>query len=389
MTDEQLRGLIEADDLGLIAIKAKRTPQSSEEERVLEGFRQILDFVEARGTAPAKLAADMNERLLHARLTAIRGNPAWREKLLPFDKEFELLAVDEESAPLTIDDLLNDDFLDSLEAEASDIFDLKHLPNPKDIEGPDYVAQRKTCSDFGKFEGKFVACHADLRAGQRKLLPFANEQQIEAGKFYVMGGVLLYVDKVGERFEKNGKWNARLRLVFENGTESDMLLRSLASELYKDGRRVTQLDEKVLDEMLVDEADKETGYIYVLRSLSDKPAIRAVPNLFKIGLARESVETRIKNAANEPTYLMAPVAVVRTYRCFNMNLPKLENLMHRFFDPAAVKVQVVDGEGNYHTPQEWFSVPIETVETAVRMLISGDIVNYRFDPATGEIQPKA
>jgi len=146
MTDEQLRGLIEADDLGLIAIKAKRTPQSSEEERVLEGFRQILDFVEARGTAPAKLAADMNERLLHARLTAIRGNPAWREKLLPFDKEFELLAVDEESAPLTIDDLLNDDFLDSLEAEASDIFDLKHLPNPKDIEGPDYVAQRTSAS---------------------------------------------------------------------------------------------------------------------------------------------------------------------------------------------------------------------------------------------------
>ena len=200
-----------------------------------------------------------------------------------------------------------------------------------------------------------------------------------------LGGILLLVTEVGERVVKNGKWNARLRCIFENGTESDMLLRSLASELYKDGRRVTLLDDKLMNEMLVTDDDKATGYIYVLRSLSQHPDIKAIPNLYKIGLARQSIETRIQNAANEPTYLMAAVALVSTFQCYNVNLPKLENLLHRFFDPAAAKIQVTDAQGNYHTPKEWFSIPLATIETAVRLLISGEIVNYTYNPSTGQI----
>jgi hypothetical protein len=392
MTDEELDKLIAADDLGLTKPKPKRTPQTTEEERLLEGFREIVRFVENTGAAPVELGAGMNERLLFTRLNAIRQSHTLHERLLPYD-EYGLLKsevpIPAKVPPATIDDILNDTFLDSLETEAPDIFTIKNIPLTKEIDGPDYVAQRKPCKDFHVFEEQFQSCQQELKAEKRRLLPFANEQQIEVGKFYVLRGILLLVTEVGERVEKNGKWNARLRCIFENGTESDMLLRSLASELYKDGRRVTELDEKALNAMLVTDADKAAGFIYVLRSLSEHPDIKAVPNLYKIGLARRSIETRIQNAANEPTYLMAPVVLVSTFQCYNVSLTKLENLMHRFFAEAAVKVQVVDGEGKYHTPEEWFSVPLETIETAVRLLISGEIVYYLYDSTTGTITLRA
>ena len=390
MTDEELEKLIAADDLGLTKPKPKRTPQTSEEERLLEGFQELISFVETTGAAPVELGGGINERLLFSRLNAHRKNPAQCERLLPFD-EYGLLGgemaapVKETPQPVTMDDILDDAFFDSLDAGTPDIFTLKHLPLAKDIVAPDYVAQRKPCKDFAVFEEQFQDCQRELKTETRRLLPFANEQQIEVGKFYVLRGILLLVTEVGERVVKNGKWNARLRCVFENGTESDMLLRSLASELYKDGRRVTELDEKTLNTMLVTDDDKAAGFIYVLRSLSEHPDIQAVSNLYKIGLARRSIETRIQNAENEPTYLMAPVALVSTFQCYNVNLPKLENLLHRFFDHATAKVQVTDAQGNYHTPKEWFSVPIETIETAVRLLISGEIVNYRYDSSTGTV----
>ena len=370
MTDEELDNLIAADDLGLTKPKSKHTPQTSEEERLLEGFQELVCFVVTTGAAPVELGDGLNEQLLFTRLNAIRQNPAQCERLLPFD-EYGLLKgevavpVNEAPRPSTLADILGDAFLDSLEAEAPDIFTIKYIPLAKDIEAPDYVAQRKPCKDFHVFEEQFQSCQQELKAGKRRLLPFAKEQHIEVGMFYVLRGILLLVTEVGERVEKNGKWNARLRCIFENGTESDMLLRSLARELYRDGRRVTELDENVLNAMLVTDDDKAAGFIYVLRSLSEHPDIKAVPNLYKIGLARRSIETRIKNAVNEPTYLMAPVALVSTFQCYNVNLPKLESLLHRFFDHATAKVQVTDAQGNYHTPQEWFSVPIETIETAV------------------------
>jgi hypothetical protein len=392
MTDEELDRLIAADDLGLTKPKSKRTPQTSEEERLLEGFHEIIRFVEDTGAAPTELGAGMNERLLFTRLKAIRQNHAQCARLLPFD-EYGLLKdeavipkIEPPSAPATIDDVLNDPFLDSLETVAQDIFTLKHVPLTKDIDSPDYVAQRKPCKDFQVFEEQIRNCQQELKTEKRRLLHFANEQQIEVGKFYVLRGILLLVSEVGERTEKNGKWNARLRCIFENGTESDMLLRSLASELYKDGRIVTEPDEKLLSSMLVTDEDKNSGYIYVLRSLSQHPDIKAIPNLYKVGLARQSIETRIQNAANEPTYLMAPVTLVCSFQCYNVNLSKLENLLHRFFDHAAAKVQVTDSQGNYHTPKEWFSVPLESIETAIRLLISGEIVKYAYDATSGQVR---
>ncbi|HAL70270.1 MAG TPA: hypothetical protein DCP71_00655 [Verrucomicrobiales bacterium] len=406
MTDEQLEALIADDDLGLLIAKPKRTPQTTEEERLLESFQDILRFVAATGAAPTRLGTGLHERRLYSRLVKIRLSPHQCERLKPFDEhglltplteaeepllpdEVEAIQPDEEeAAPVSIEDLLNDPFFDEVETDASDIFNLKHVPARKDLDSADYVAQRKPCKDFQLYEEQFIQCQKDLKDGRRRLLPFANEQHIEVGKFFVLRGVLLLVVEMGERAEMKGRTNSRLRCVFENGTEGDLLLRSLSSQLYKkgDGMRVSELDANLMDEMLVTEEDKSAGYIYVLRSLSQHPDILSIPNLYKIGLARMSIETRIQNAVNEPTYLMAPVSLVSSFQCYNVNLTKMENLLHRFFEAAIVKVQVKNLEGNYFTPQEWFSVPLEAVETAVRLLISGEIVHYRYDADAEQVE---
>jgi hypothetical protein len=386
MTDAQLDQLIADDDLGLLKVKAKKTPQTTEEEKLLAGFQEILRFVESHEVAPSKHGDHLSERLLFARLEAIRHDPVQREMLKKFD-EYGLLHMQEDKTPESIEEVLDDNFLDSLDHGGSQILNIRNILRPKDIESPDYVAQRKPCKNFSLFDDQFKQCQEEIKHGKRTLLAFANESQIEAGMFYVLRGVLLLVTEVGEKIRKNGKWNARSRCIFENGTESNMLVRSLSAELYKDGRRVTELKDHLLNPMIVTKDDTATGHIYVLRSLSENTEIKSTPNLYKIGLSRRSVETRIQNAQNEATYLMAPVAVVSTFQCFNVNLDKLEKLIHRFFDSAKVDIQVTDLEGRYVTPNEWFSVPLPCVTHAIRLLISGEILKYRYDRKIEEIVP--
>jgi len=397
MTDKQLQKLIKEDEFGFLAVKPSSTSRTPDEERVLEIYEPIADFIRVNEFPPEQYSGDQTERRLAHQLAGLQNDEKCRNLLRKID-EFGLFGegseclnkVAEEPAvygtPQTIEDVLCDPALAELlgsDEDASNIFDLKHVPAPADVESPDYVAQRSPCVDFEEFEPILHECQGDLRAKRRRLLPFANEQNIEVGHFYVLRGVLLYIAAIGDRVVKKGKWNARLRCIFENGTESDMLLRSLSSELYKDGRRVTLKDEEVLDKFLVSDDDKSSGFIYVLRSLSQDDQITSIPNLFKIGLASKSVESRIKNARNEPTYLMADVEIIASFEVYNVNLRKLEQLLHRFLSEVAVRVQVTDNEGNYHTPKEWFSAPIDHVRRAVELLISGDIVKYKYEPNKG------
>jgi hypothetical protein len=291
--------------------------------------------------------------------------------------------------PATMDELLNDDFFKLPEQQTHDMFKLKHVAVKVEPAVPDYVAQRRPCKDFAQFQPLLETCQADLKHGRRRLIGFAKEQQIEIGKFFTLRGVLLQVVAIAAPAKSaDGRDNPRLRCIFENGTECDMLARSLEASLYKDGRRITELAEDLLKNMRVTPDDQASGFIYVLRSLSTRPEVRAVPNLHKIGLARTSIENRIKDAANDPTYLLADVALVATFKTFNMNLPKLENLLHRFFDKAAAKIQVKDKSGNFTTPKEWFSVPLEAIEQAVDLLVTGEILNFAYDPVSEKITPR-
>jgi len=185
--------------------------------------------------------------------------------------------------------------------------------------------------------------------------------------------------------------NARLYCVFENGTESNMFLRSLAAAFWKDknGRQVVDADQVEMfdNASKVTGEDKITGHIYVLRSLSQRPEIKDIENLYKIGFSRQPVKERIKNAASDPTYLMADVKLVTQYDTYNMNTQKFESLLHKFFSKSCLNVDVFDNDGNRHTPREWFIVPLHVIENVVTLLINGEIVNYYYDPEVQEILP--
>lgn len=376
MDKEDLLKLIDDDDLGLLNVRPKPSTIATEDERLIASFQAINRFVAENNREPSA-GNDMSERMLYMRLKGIRENKEKIQALMGVD-EHGLLSLDVKEIK-SIEDVFNDDDLGILGGEAEDIFTLKHVP--KETTMPDYVARRKSCKDFERYEHKFIQCQSDFASGKRKLWPFKKEQQIEKGLFFVLKGVLLYIADVGEREKIKGKMNARLRCIFENGTESDMLLRSLAAELYKDGRRVTEHEDNALAGFdNITSEDEETGFIYVLKSLSKKPEIQSLQNLYKIGFSRVAVEERIKNAKNEPTYLMASVSIVTAFKCFNMNPQKLEQLLHTFFGSACLNLDVFDKDGHRHTPREWFIAPLEIIEQSIHFVLNGEVVDYKYDP---------
>lgn len=375
MDRDKLLKLIEDDDLGLLDIKPQSSNSKKPDEVLFCRFQEINDFIRETGREPRADSKDMREFTLYERLNYIREDADKFKVLLEHD-EFKILNV--KKAVTSIEDIFNDDDLGILGDWSDDIFNIKHIP--KESASPDYVAQRQPCHDFQNYEHLFKRCHIDLVSGKRKVIPFAKEQQIDEGDFFILKGILTYVALVGEKEINNGKKNARLRCVFENGTESDMLLRSLARELYKDGRRVTFQKNRLLDSLKgISGDDRETGYIYVLKSHSQRSEIQSINHLYKIGFSRTPIEGRIKNAVQEPTYLMAPVSLIASYQCFNLNPQKFELLLHTFFATVCLNVDIFDRDGQRHTPREWFVAPLQVINQAIEFLISGDIVNYRYD----------
>jgi hypothetical protein len=259
------------DPYGLLDIKPAGSQARNADERLVASFEEINSFYEKNNREPNP-GNGLQEHQLKARLNGIRSDLQKIDMLKPYDR-FKLLEIIKKPIE-SINDIWDDDDFGLLETSAESIFDLKHVP--KETTMPDYVASRKPCLDFENFEHLFIACHQDLGLKRRKLYPFKNEQQIDKGYFFVLKGILLYVAEVSEKEKAGGKVNARLRCIFENGTESDMLLRSLAAELYKNGRRVTERTEKLLDNFNnISDEDKESGYIYVLHTLSENPEIKA------------------------------------------------------------------------------------------------------------------
>ena len=376
MDKDKLLTLIKDDDMGILKVKPNSSGAATSDERLAISFQEINDFISLHGHEP-ELSHDIQERRLHNVLKSLRGDETASALLVRAD--VHRLFETKVKAITSLEDIFDDDDIGIFDDDAESIFTLKHVL--KETNMPDYIASRKPCKNFEEYEGKFTQCQSDLTSGERSLRPFAKGTQIEKGQYFVLKGILLYVDSVGKKETVEGVTNARLCVIFENGTESDMLLRSLAAELYKDGRRISERGDKLLDGFSdITDEDEETGYIYILKSLSDNPEIKNIENLYKIGFSRIPVEDRIKNAAQEPTYLMAPVSIVTSFQCFNINPQKLEKLLHQFFGSACLNVDIFDKEGKRYTPREWFIAPLEVIEQAIHFLLSGEIVEYHYDP---------
>ena len=296
-----------------------------------------------------------------------------RQQLEPVD---ELGLLNEPEPPATIDDAIADDPFDLLSSR-DDLFDLQHVPKTQTM--PDKVARREPAKDFEAFRQLFVDCHADLRAGRRKLLAFKNPSEIEQGKFFVLNGVLLYVANVGDaEFAKSNKGNnARTRCIFENGTESDLLLLSLGRNLYKDGRRVTEPNEVTLERMRL-QADTRMGYVYVLRSLSDDTQLAPFADVHKIGFTTRTVADRLAGAETHATFLGAPVEEVARYTLPAIAAQQVEALLHDFFGSARLDIWF-EREGKVVSEaNEWFDVPRDTIDEAIELINAETIGNYEY-----------
>jgi hypothetical protein len=299
----------------------------------------------------------------------------------------------------SLEDIFNDDDLGLLDdGKDGDIFKIKHVPVQR--AATDEVAKRKRCKDFDQFEHLFKNVHRELREGKRKLLPFNDKgYQLVEGNYYVLNGLLAYLADInftseaktvdGKRFRKDG----RTRTIFENGTESTMLYRSLAKALYKDGRIVSETNEQENSNFYtnfggITEDDTSTGYIYILKSLSKDPRIQALDHLYKIGFSTTKVEKRIANAKKEATYLMADVEIIAEYQVFNINPQKFEYYLHAFFGESCLDLLVADKDGKNHQPKEWFVAPLNVIQQAVELLVNGQILNYQYNKHTKYIELK-
>jgi len=382
MDKNDLLKLIADDDLGILNLEPKKNKISSD-DRLLSSFQEINNFVTENSNEP-KAGGDINEHQLNARLKSIREDKEAIQALSAFDEHG--LFKGEIKEIKSLNDIFADDNLGIFDNnDENNIFNLKHIP--KERAEADFIAKRKPCKNFADFEEKFIKCHQEIKDNKRKLLPFHRDYEMEKGMFFVLKGMLVYLAEVGKKIKDDrGKWDTRLRAIFENGTESNLLLRSLGKALFKDGRRVSKSSENYLNDFYnVTSEDQETGYIYVVKSLSDKQEIKSIKNLYKIGFSKIPVEERLKNASLEPTYLMATVEIVISFKCFNMNPQKFEQLLHQFFGSACLNMDVFDNEGRRHSPREWFIAPLRIIEQAIDLIINGKIVNCKYSPEKEEI----
>ena len=375
------------EELGVDVESSQRGSRTPREERIIAGFEEIQCFYAEHGRVPQHGdGRDIFERLYAVRLDRLREQADCRAVLEPLDHQGLLRgAVDQSMAEP--DDLSDDELLAELGIEATednDITILKHVRSAADKRTAEVVANRTACADFDVFKPLFAQLRADLDAGTREARRFGENAEIKKGEFFILGGQFSYVADVDKEFvAEYGRPDRRLRVIYDNGTESDLLLRSLQRALYKDegGRRITDPNLGPLFGSGADEEDLQSGTIYVLQSKSNPPDIAATRQLIhKIGVTGGRVETRIANAAKDATYLLAEVEVVATYTLYNINKIKLENLIHRIFEPARLDLTIPDRFGNPVKPKEWFLVPLAAINEAVERIKDGTITGYFYDP---------
>ncbi|KAA3448618.1 hypothetical protein C7I87_20935 [Mesorhizobium sp. SARCC-RB16n] len=390
MTDFSDLELLDA--LGVELDHDKASARSPREERVIAGFEEIQRFVETHGRQPQHgEGGDIFERIYAVRLDRLRSLDDCRVILEPLDRQGLLSADTQHQAVTTATD--DDELLALLgvtDGADGDLSDLRHVRSTADRRAAEDIANRELCKDFEKFKPLFEQVQKDLETGLRQTKPFAMKAEIQPGHLFIVGGQKAYVAEMGEIFSNaQGRTDARLRVIFDNGTESNLLMRSLQRALHKDdaGRRISDPVAGPLFTQESEDGDEASGTIYVLRSKSTDPAVVANRSiLHKIGVTGGSVERRIANARLDPTFLMADVEIVATYELFNISRARLENVIHRIFGAARLDIEIKDRFGNTIIPREWFLVPRFVIDEAIEKIRDGTIAGYAYDPATGTLR---
>lgn len=392
-----------AAELAEFAPPEKKGGRTAREERIIAGFEEIQKFVDTHGRAPRHGEdCDIFERLYAVRLDRLLALEECRTLLEPLDRQGLF-----KGTPLVARPEIDDD---ALMAELGGIGDspeittLKHVRSRVEIQTAEEIANREKCEDFETFKPLFEQVRNDLKTGARQAVRFGGKEigedersfgarkdlidnknaMVRQGDVFILEGQIVLVAEVGELTRTpNGEPNGRLRAVYDNGTESNILMRSLQRALYKDatGRRVVKPDLGPLFLEAREEGDLESGTIYVLRSKSTHPFVAEHRDLIhKIGVTGGKVDARIANAINEATYLLAEVDVIATYSLVGIDRTRLENLLHRIFGPAQIQIEIYDRFGHPVQPREWFLVPLSVIDEAIQCIRNGTITKKIYDP---------
>ena len=384
------------DALGVERSINKVRARTVREERIIAGFEDIVKFYEKYDRAPDHgEERDIFERLYAVRLDRLREQQECRELLRELDAH-GLLAGDGGVVGSPADSLDDEALLAELGVDQSsdtDITQLRHVLSREEKRAAEEIANRTPCADFAMFEPLFEQVKRELTVGTRQTRTFDKAEmaleEIQQGQFFVVGGQMAYVAVADAEFKTEyGRKDRRLRVIYDNATESNVLARSLQKALHRDAaaRLITNPSSGPLFDTTVDGDDLESGTIYVLRSKSDHPDVSAHRELIhKIGVTGGAVEARIAGAEHDATYLLAGVDVVTTYKLYNINRVKLEKLLHRVLAPAQLNLEIADRFGQLVRPREWFLVPLHVVDEIVRRIQDGSIERMSYDPATAAL----
>ncbi len=379
-------------ELGVEVKHEKKSARTLKEERIIAGFEEIQRFVEEHGHVPEHGEnKDIFERLYATRLDQISKQDECKNLVESMDYQ-NLLSGSFQVAEPPEEYNSDEELLAELginTPKEGDITYLKHVKSQADKKAAEEIANRTPCDDFEKFKPLFDEIQNGLKNGlvEAKLLKDQKDRdymaKIQQGDWFIVNGQKAYVAELSEErihgFDKN---DYRLRVIYDNGTESDLLLRSLQKALYEDeaGRRIISPSAGPLFDDIAEEEDLASGIIYVLRSESDNPVVSQNRDVIhKIGVTGGKVEKRIANAKLDPTFLMADVEVVATYNLSNINRSKLEKLIHRIFETSQFDIEIPDRFGNLVKPKEWFLVPLFIIDEAVGKIQDGSITRYRYD----------
>ncbi len=390
MDDDEL-----LDALGVEVAPLKVSSRTPREERIIAGFEDILRFYQAHGRAPLHGEGhDIFERLYAVRLDQLRKLPEAQTLLAELDTPrllSDAVAIQTDVGALDEDALLAELGVGDTTSDQDDITVLRHVRSSVEKRAAEEIANRTKCEDFESFKHLFDKLQRELKSGVRKVIPLETRSldEIQKGTFFIVGGQVAYVaEERGEFTTKYDRRDMRLRVVYDNATESEVLQRSLQRALHRDkvARLITEPIAGPLFGDMSEPDDIETGTIYVLRSLSSHPFIAEHRELIhKIGVTGGKVETRIAGAEKDATYLLAEVEVVATYKLHNLNRIRLENIFHRLFDAAQVDLTIEDRFGNPVKPREWFLVPLHVIDEAVERIRDGSITEVVYDPKTARL----
>ncbi|MBY5355751.1 GIY-YIG nuclease family protein [Rhizobium leguminosarum] len=395
------KGFTDEDDallaeLGIQVETKKDAGQTPREERIIAGFEEIQRFVAQHGRAPQHGEdRDIFERLYAVRLDRLREQEDCCAVLKLLDHQGLLSGADVKIAGFS--EAMDDDELLAelgIDDDLIEITELRHVRPYAEKRAAEEIANRQKCEDFEVYKPLFEQVQHDLQNGVRTARPFVKDagflkSEITEGQFFILGGQTAYVVEIGEPIKApNGETDARLRVIYSNGTESDLLLRSLQRALYKDeaGRRISDPSAGPLFSDRSDEGDEASGLVYVLQSKSSHPTVAAHREvLHKIGVTGGDIARRLANAKLDPTFLMADVEVVATYELFNINRTRLENLIHRVFGAARLDIEIKDRFGQPIVPREWFLVPLFVIDEAIEKIKDGTITGYIYSPKTASL----